>query len=294
MNRELELGYAYNKQILKFYSKSFYLSTLLLPSKKRKEVFALYGFCRFVDNLVDKSRNRSKQELINELNCLAEELKVAYRSGASEHPVFSSFIDIALTHNIPIKYPLDLIKGMLMDVKQYNYQNYDELYLFCYRVAGVVGLMMTHIIGYEDEKAFKYASKLGIAMQLTNILRDVQEDKNNGRIYLPTDERKRFNVKESDLYDENMSLNLKELMKFSADRAHKYYEEAMPGIDMLKKDCQFAIYSAADIYRYILNEIRINDYNPFKGRCYVTQSKKMQIIFSNYFKIKLNIQNGKQ
>ena len=292
MNEELELSYTYNRQILKFYSKSFFISTLLLPRKKRKAVFALYGFCRFADNLVDKPRNRSRDDLINEIQYLGEELKVAYHSGASEHPVLAAFVDVAKQYKIPIEYPCDLFKGLLMDVEHQHYKNFDDLHLFCHRVAGVIGLMMTHILGYTDNKAFDYASKLGIAMQLTNILRDVQEDKNNNRIYLPLEDMEKFNVNEDDILKEKYSSHIKELIKFSANRAHQYYEEALPGVKMLTKECQFAIYSASDIYRYILDEIRRNDYNPFIGRVFTTQTKKIQIILSKYFKVKFNLNKG--
>jgi phytoene synthase len=294
MDIELKLCYTYNRQLLKFYSKSFYLSTLLLPRNRRKAVFALYGFCRFADNLVDKPRNRSKEEIIHEILCLEEELKIAYRSGKSEHPVLCAFIHFAKQYQIPVEYPLELFKGILMDVEHQHYKDFDALHLFCHRVAGVVGLMMTHILGYTNNRAFEYAAKLGIAMQLTNILRDIQEDKNNGRIYLPLDEMKRFNIHGNDIVQEHYSSSLKDLIKFSANRAHQYYEEARPGIEMLAKECQFAIYSASSIYRNILDEIEKNDYNPFKGRVHVSQVKKIKIILANYFKGKLNLNHKTQ
>jgi phytoene synthase len=288
MDIELELCYQYNRELLKFYSKSFYIATLLLPRDKRKAVFALYGFCRFADNLVDKPRNRSKAEIIHEIHYLEEELKIAYRYGESEHPILCSFIHVAEQYQIPIEHPLELFKGILMDVEHKQYQNFDELYLFCYRVAGVVGLMMTHILGHTHPNAFEYATKLGIAMQLTNILRDIQEDKNNGRIYLPLDEMQRFHVHKQDIIQEHFSPSLKNLIQFSADRAHHYYEEAQPGIAMLARACRFAINSASSIYRNILHEIEKNDYNPFQGRVYVSQAKKLGIILTNYIKGNFN------
>ena len=258
MNNEIELCYKYNRHLLKLYSKSFYISTLLLPRNRRKAVFALYGFCRFADNLVDKPRNRSKERIIREIHCLEEELKIGFQSGESEHPVLCSFIHIAKKYQIPIDYPLELFKGILMDAEHHHYKDFEELYLFCYRVAGVVGLMMNYILGYINEDAFEYAAKLGIAMQLTNILRDIQEDKNNGRIYLPLDELKRFNIDKNGIVQEKFSPSLQNLIEFSAKRAHQYYEEAEPGIKMLTKECQFAVHSASDIYRNILKEIKNN------------------------------------
>jgi len=293
MNIQLELCYKFNRRLLQIYSKSFYMSTLLLPRSRRKAVYALYGFCRYMDNLVDKPRNRFKEELIQEIHSLEKELQIAYRSGESEHPVLCSFIQTVRDYQIPIKHPLELCKGILMDVDHQHYPNFQDLYLFCHRVAGVVGLMMTHVLGYTSDKAFDYAVKLGIAMQLTNILRDIQEDKNNGRIYLPLDEMEQFNVPKSDILQENVTPELKKLIQFSVDRAHRYYQEANPGIEMLIPSCRFAIYSASDIYRNILHEIESNDYNPFLGRVYITQVKKTRIILSNYFREKWNWNNKK-
>jgi phytoene synthase len=289
MNVEIELCYQYNKQLLKYYSKSFYIATLLLPRNKRKAVFALYGFCRFVDNLVDNPRNRSKEEIKDEIYCMEKELKIAYRSNESQHAVICAFIQVAKKYQIPIEYPSELFKGVLMDVDHQHYKDFDELQIFCYRVAGVVGLMMVHILGYTHNNTFEYAEKLGIAMQLTNILRDIREDKNNGRIYLPVDEMKRFNIQKKDILHEQYTPMMKDLIKFSIDRAHRYYKEAQPGIKMLPKECQFAIYSASYIYRNILNEIERNDYNPFKGRVYVSQAKKIKIILWNYLRGKINL-----
>ena len=215
MDIELKLCYKYNRQLLKHYSKSFYISTLLLPRNKQKAVFALYGFCRFVDNLVDKPRNRSKEDLIREIHYLEEELKNGFRYGESEHPVLCALIHVAKEYQIPVDFPLELFKGILMDVEHQQYKDFDELILFCHRVAGVVGLMMTHIIGYTSDKAFDYAEKLGIAMQLTNILRDIQEDKYNGRIYIPQEEMKRFHVRLDDIIHERFTHSLKNLMTFS-------------------------------------------------------------------------------
>jgi len=288
MDSELKFCYAYNRRLLSHYSKSFYLATRLLPRFKQRAVFALYGFCRFADNLVDKPRNRTPEEMLNEMRFLEEELKVAFRTGESEHPVICAFVHTALAYGIPLKYPLELIEGVVMDIRHQRYRHFDELLFFCHRVAGVVGLMMTHILGRTDDRAFEYADRLGIAMQLTNILRDIREDKNNGRIYLPLDEMKRFHVRENDIIQEKYTDALNALMRFSVQRAHRYYEEALPGIDMLTRNCRFAIRASSDIYRKILDEIAANDYNPFLGRVYVTQARKMRIIMSGYIRSKIN------
>ncbi|MBD3287571.1 phytoene/squalene synthase family protein [candidate division KSB1 bacterium] len=274
------------REMTKYYSKSFYISARMLPRDKRWATFALYGFCRYADNLIDNPRERTASELLNELDFLSEELKVAYRTGESEHPVLKSFIVIAREYGIPLEYPLDLLEGVEMDIQNPQFVTTDELFLFSYRVAGVVGLMMTYVLGYKTERAFLYAEKLGIAMQLTNILRDIKEDKDMGRIYLPQEELLSFGVSHEDIRQENMTDNMKRLMKYNVKRAHSLYREANKGIPMLHTDSQFAIYSASKIYSGILRKIEARDYNPFLGRVYVPQGKKLQILTQEIFKTK--------
>ena len=202
----------------------------------------------------------------------------AYKTGESEHPIIQSFIIVAKKYDIPIKYPLELIEGVQMDIQKSRYENFDELHLFAYRVAGVVGLMMTHVLGYKDARAFEYAEKLGIAMQLTNILRDIQEDKNMDRIYLPLQELRTFGLSEDDIFNENMSEKMHEFMEFQVNRAHAYYDEANKGIQMLERKSQFAIFSSSKIYSGILRKIEARGLNPFEGRVFVSQLKKVGIL----------------
>lgn len=280
-------GFEHARIITSYYSKSFYLSAKMLPLERRWATYALYGFCRYADNLIDNPRDRSKEELIDEVEFMTRELKRAYRSGESEHPVLQPFIVVAKKYGIPIEYPLELFKGVVMDIDKNRYETYDELYLFAYRVAGVVGLMMTHVMGYKDEKAFEYAEKLGIAMQLTNILRDIQEDKTMGRIYLPQEELQRFGVKEDDILKERMNSKMHDMMKFQIKRAHKLYEEADKGIPMLERKAQFAIYSSSKIYRGILYKIEAQELNPFKGRVFISQMKKIGILFQQLVRTRM-------
>ena len=261
-----------------YFSKSFYLSATLLPKEIRWDTYALYGFCRYVDNIIDNPRNRTAAQLKEELAYLEKELLIAYEKGESEHPVIKPFIWIAQKHLIPPDYPRDLIKGVEMDLYRTEYKDFDDLYIFCYRVAAVVGLMMSHIIGYKSEKALEYAENLGIAMQLTNILRDIQEDKDLGRIYLPQQELHRFDISKDDLLQERMSEALRRFMIFQVERAEAYFDQADKGIPLLTQEAQFAIYSASKIYRRILKKIKDNGYNPFKGRVYVKKRSKLGIV----------------
>ena len=287
LNKHNRAQFKYARSITAHYSKSFYLATCLLPRYKRWATFALYGFCRHIDNLTDNPRERTEQEIRHELSYLEAELKTAFRTGESEHPIVGPFISVAKEYGISLEYPLHLIKGVQMDTSINRYETFDDLYLFAYRVAGVVGLMMTPLLGHNNADAMKYAEKLGIAMQITNILRDIKEDKDMNRIYLPLEEIRMFGLEEKDFFEEKISANFKNLMKYQVDRAHQYYDEADKGIKMLDRDAQFAIYSASKIYRGILKKIELRNYNPFEGRVFVPQPKKLQILVGEALRTRL-------
>ena len=283
---ENRAAFEYARKITAHYSKSFYFSAQMLPREQRWATFALYGFCRHCDNLIDTPRQRTETEILGEIQRLTEELQIAYNTGESQDPIIRVFILVAKAYGIPIAYPLDLLNGVAMDVQQTRYKTFDELSLFCYRVAAVVGLMMTHVLGYKDERAFDYARQLGIAMQLTNILRDIKEDKEMGRLYIPQADLAQFGVTEQDIFEEKMTPQLRALMKFQVERAHQYYTEAIPGISLLKTESQYAIYSAARIYRGILRKIEDRDYNPFLNRVFVSSTQKVGILLHEQIRTK--------
>ena len=284
---ENRAAFAYARKITAHYSKSFYFSAQMLPSEQRWATFALYGFCRHCDNLIDTPRQRTETEILREIQHLTEELQTAYNTGESQDPIIRAFILVAKAYGIPIAYPLDLLNGVAMDLQQARYETFDQLSLFCYRVAAVVGLMMTSVLGYKDERAFGYAKQLGIAMQLTNILRDVKEDKEMGRIYIPQTELAQFGVTAQDILNEKMTPELRALMKFQVERADQYYTEAIPGIPLLKTESQYAIYSAARIYRGILRKIEECNYNPFLSRVFVPSTQKIKILLHEGLRTKI-------
>ena len=294
LTSENKASFEHARMLTAHYSKSFYISARMLPRERRWATYALYAFCRYADNMIDNPRSRTTKELEAEVNFISRELKTAYRTGESEHPILKPFVTVALKYGIPIEYPLELLKGVLMDINTTRYKTFDELYLFCYRVAGVVGLMMTYVLGYKSDKAFQYAEKLGIAMQLTNILRDIKEDKNMGRIYLPQEELANFGVSEDDILNERMTTNFRRLMQFQVERAHQYYEEADKGIPMLERKAQFAIYSASKIYQGILRKIEARDYNSFLGRVFVSQVKKIGILLQEIFLTRMPLIPGRK
>jgi 15-cis-phytoene synthase len=281
-DKDLAPSIHYARALTARFARSFYFAARFLPVERRWATYALYGFCRYTDNLIDLQRERSREELLAELRHLETELALAYRTGESEHPLLKSFIYIAQKYGIPEHYPLELIRGVEMDAGFNGYETFDQLYLFAYRVAGVVGLMMTHILGYQDEAAFPYAEKLGVAMQLTNILRDVQEDKDMGRIYFPATELRQYGLTREEIINEENSPRLREFMQFQLARAHSYYREAEPGIAMLRRESRFGIYTASRIYQAILHQIEEADCNPFRGRLHVPDSRKLAILLEEY------------
>jgi phytoene synthase len=180
---------------------------------------------------------------------------------------------------IPLHAPLDLIEGMRMDLVKNRYHNYEELRLYCYRVASTVGLMASHIIGFSEERALEFAIELGIAMQLTNILRDVGEDSRNGRIYIPLDEMQYFGYTEEELFRGELNERFINLMKFQIERARRIYQQAQEGIKFLDKDSQLAIATAAHLYSNILDIIERNNYDVFNRRAFVPWPEKIKGLF---------------
>lgn len=292
LDKKNRIAFEHARQATAHHSKSFYLAARLLPAEKRWATFAVYGYCRYVDNLIDNQRTRHTVEIERELEFLVHELEAAYRTGESEHPIIQPFIVAALRYGIPIKHPLDLISGVRMDLRHVRYETFEELYPFCYKVAAVVGLMMTHIFGYSAPGAFAYAEKLGIAMQLTNILRDIQEDRRMGRIYLPLQELHAYDCAEQNILAEQMTPGFRELMAFQVNRAHSYYDAADAGIALLQEDARFAVYAASRIYRGILRRIESRDYNPFLGRVYVPKHTKLSIVLEEALRTKMLAAHG--
>ena len=210
---------------------SFYYSFLFLPPNRRRAITALYAFCREVDDVVDECHD--PQIAATKLAWWRTELDRLY-SGRPEHPVAQALLPVLSEFNLPREQLAEVIDGMEMDLQQTRYLDFKALSLYCYRVASVVGLLAAEIFGFQDRRTQKYAHDLGMAFQLTNIIRDVGEDARRGRVYLPIDELQRFKVPVSDILDSRYSENFRQLMEFQIERAEHYYEQAMselPDID---------------------------------------------------------------
>jgi phytoene synthase len=249
-------------------SKSFYFATRFFPPDLARAAHAVYWFCRTTDDIVD--------ERLGDIHEWESALKDALARGHSDHPVLDLFVRTSAEYRIPHEYPLDLVRGVKMDLHPRRYETFDDLSVYCYRVASVVGLMMMHVIGAKPG-AGKYAIDLGIAMQLTNILRDVGADLRMGRVYLPTADLHEFGYSEAELRAGVRNEAFTRLMDFQCTRARKYYADAQPGISMLDARGRFAVRIAADVYSGILGRIEMGGYDVFERRAVVPKVQKYWI-----------------
>jgi len=261
-------AYRHCVEITRKHSRSFFLSSQLLPAEKRLAIRALYAFCRTSDDLVDQPDQDATQALA------AWVAQVHAPSPPADNAVLLAWHDTLERYHVPRSLPDELLAGIAMDLTVSRYETFDDLWLYCYRVASVVGLISMHIIGYR-EGASPYAIKLGVALQLTNILRDVGEDAARGRVYLPLEDLDRFGLTDDDILNGRRDGAFRALMRFEIDRARSLYEESWPGIAMLNPDGRLAIGAAAEIYRGILGKIHAMDYDVFRSRAYVPLAEKL-------------------
>ena len=255
-------------------SKSFYFATRFFPPELASSAYAVYWFCRTTDDIVDENPDVAAARL--ELEAWREGLKSALAGSEAAPVILRHFASACERHAIPAEYAFELIEGMRMDLEGARYRSFAELRVFCYRVASTVGLMMSHVIGFQGD-ALPYAEDLGVAMQLTNILRDVGEDLGRGRIYLPAEEMEQFGYTETELRGGERTEAFIRMMEFQAARAREFYEKSMPGIAMLRPEGRFAVEIAARVYRGILGEIEAMNYDVFQRRAVVPAWRKYGI-----------------
>lgn len=285
---ELQEAYKLCRRITREHAKTFYLSTRFLPNHKQRSIFAIYGLCRYVDDLVDEAvdcADQSKLEvttLQEKLEYFEQQLHHAYQSGSSKHPILMAFADTLTRFEIPKEYPLLLMKGVSQDLTIDRIETFQEMYDYSYKVASVVGLMTSEVFGYDSADALPHAVDLGIAMQLTNILRDVGEDLTKGRIYLPADELRRFDVSEESLFAHERTPEFVKLMQFQIERARSYYGSAKKGIAMLTPDSRLPVCLALENYSRILDKIEQNEYDVFSHRAHLTLTQKLEILPNVY------------
>lgn len=277
----LEKAYALCGEVAAHHSKSFYMASGLLPEEKRSATRALYAFCRTVDDIVDEG------------SIVSRDVELDYWRGVAQgilHPrpddlVAQAWADTRSRYHIPSRYALQLIDGVARDITQTRYKNFEDLATYCYGVASTVGLMSMYIVGFKSNDALPYAIKLGVTLQLTNILRDVGEDYRNGRVYLPKDELKAFGISEADLARGAVDDKWRAFMKFQIQRTRALYAESEKGIRFLERDGQLAIGAASTFYQGILDAIEANDYDVFSKRANLSSWGKLSRIPGLWLKL---------
>ena len=282
---QLDQAYEICRKETQKWAKTFYLGTLLLPQEKRKAIWAIYVWCRRTDEIMDSAEasTKSQDELSDNLDEWEENTKNVFK-GNIKSELDSVLLDTIEKYPQSIQPYLDMIDGQRMDLNKFRYKNFDELKLYCYRVAGTVGLMTQNVMGIDSAYTSapwsakpdpsEAAIALGIANQLTNILRDVGEDRQRGRIYLPQSDIEKFNYSEEELLKGKINNQWKALMNFQLKRAREWFQKSEDGIKWLSSDARWPVWTSLRLYRGILDSIERLDYDVFNNRAFVKNSVK--------------------
>ena len=271
---DLELAYEECRSVTRQQAKNFYYAFLTLPSAQRRAIYVAYTFCRYCDDSVDQVASTSDK--LAALGALQSELAQTY-SGHANQPLFLALADVAEKYDIPQKYFEEVISGVESDLVKSRYDDFGQLRLYCYQVASVVGLICLQIFGYKDPDAKQRAVDLGLAMQLTNIVRDVREDLGYGRIYLPQDEMARFGYSEAELQSGIVNEPFIELMRFQAQRAKCYFEsgfQLLPYLSLRSRACPAVL---GQLYRRVLQRIEGADYDVLNNRISLSTQEKLRV-----------------
>ncbi|MCX5701434.1 MAG: phytoene/squalene synthase family protein [Candidatus Omnitrophica bacterium] len=276
-----ENGFKIAAIITRTFAKTFYFASRFLPKEKKSAAFSLYAVCRMSDESVD---NNNSLDTVQRLKKIKENIYSIYNGAKPQNSIWMAFKDTVDKYKIPAQYFYELIEGMHMDLNKNRYENMEELYNYCYKVASVVGLIMLKVLGYKDSRAEQYAVNLGVAMQLTNILRDIKEDFLRDRIYLPQDELKMYGISEDNISNEKIDENFRSFLKFKIDQARQYYIRSEAGIKIISDvRSRLVILVMKELYSGILNSIEKNNYDVFSRRAHLNNVQKtidvLKIIF---------------
>lgn len=263
-------SYAWCRKVARTRARNFYYSFVLLPKPKRDAMCAVYAFMRVCDDLSDEPGARRSA-----LDAWREGLDRALRGEFDGHPCWPALYDTVRRFSLPPRYLHEMIEGVCSDLDWRPVRTFDELYRYCYLVASVVGLTIIHIFEFSSPEALPLAEKCGVAFQLTNILRDVREDQERGRMYLPEEDLERFGVDPRDLrYDERF----RALMQFEAERAKAYYRESLPLIELVHRDSRHSLAALIAIYRRLLERIECSGYDVLSRRIHLSPVEKLGIL----------------
>ncbi len=259
---------------------NFMISFSLLPEPKREAINTVYAFCRCTDDIVDEGNDEQAKH--DKLARWTYELEMGFRN-QSVYPLLNKLNVIAGRFNIPAAHFFELIRGMRMDLEQKRYETFEDLEQYCYRVASTVGLMCSEIFGYKNKRTLQYAIDLGIALQLTNIVRDVRSDALRDRIYIPLEDFERFGYTEEELFASVYNENFVKLMHYEAQRARRYYEKARASLAEEDHRAFFSARIMDRIYYRILDKIEQRSYAVFEEKISISSFSKFVIAMREYF-----------
>jgi len=278
MDHALQESYQECKRLNSLHGKTYYLATLLLPKNKRPYVHALYGFARYADEIVDDlASTLTPQEKADALRSWSTGVLEDLKKGMSSDHIGRALVDTAKKFGIPHQHFVDFLHSMEMDLTITEYQNYEALLEYVYGSAAVIGLEMVPVLGYSDERAFEAAKKLGIAFQLANFIRDVSEDLDRGRVYLPLDELATFGVDRAMLERRVLTPEIVEALKFQIARVRSLQEEADIGIAYLDKTSRPCIRAASELYCGIVDEVEAIGYDIFNKRAKTSTARRARV-----------------
>jgi phytoene synthase len=278
MDAALQASYAECKRLNSLHGKTYYLATLLLPERKRPYVHALYGFARYADEIVDDlASTLSPQEKADALRTWSSGVLADLKSGRSSDHIGRALVDTVQTFNIPHQHFVDFLHSMEMDLTITQYQTFNDLHEYVYGSAAVIGLEMVPILGYSDERAFDAAQKLGIAFQLANFIRDVAEDLDRGRVYLPLQELAEYGVNREVLEKRELTPEIIAALKFQIARVRSLQAEANEGIKYLDKESRPCIRAASELYCGIVDEVEAIGYDIFNKRAKTSTARRAKV-----------------
>ncbi|GBD88682.1 all-trans-phytoene synthase [bacterium BMS3Abin03] len=273
------------RQISKGSKSSFYYAFNLLPAEKRSAMNTVYAFCRKTDDIVDEGLD-SEEIKYEKLRKWRIELEKSIY-GSSGYPLLNKLASTIRNFNIPLEPFFELVKGMEMDLQKNRYLTFDDLQLYCYRVASTVGLMCIEIFGYKHASTRDFAINLGIALQLTNILRDLKKDADKGRIYLPKEDMKKFNYSEDDILNLKYNENFTQMMRYEVNRAKMYFDKATKSLNLDDKGKMFAARAMQHIYYKVLEKIIDADYDVYNNEIKASKFEKIGISLGVWAKYSL-------
>jgi phytoene synthase len=271
----LEESYAQCIAVTKERAANFHFAFQVLPKPRYRGICALYAFSRLADDISDDDSNAERA--LKNSRAWRKSFDDALAGDTSSHPILPAVADTMQRYNIPPVYMHDLITGTEMDAHKKRYEKWDETYLYCYRVASVIGMMTIHVFGFTDPKAIPMAEKTGIAFQMTNILRDLKEDAGLGRIYLPLEDLRAHGVDEAQLLAAKDSPELRKLVKFEVERAQGYYEHSRELLPLIESESRDALGSLVAIYGRLLQEIERREYDVLTERVSLSTAEKLKL-----------------